>query len=255
MAISNYCTTTFAPPDHFRHTNAFVRRMTNIQTMPRYLIEPAPGLALRDTASPMGGRILMEGLAHMNGIGLEAFTFKKLAERIGCTEVTVYHYFANKQRLLQYYFQVYWLWLATHCQQEGKSLKDPVARLHGDIRAICGLWPSDSLAGQFDPADLRELVINEGSKSFMHKNVDSDNKLKLFKPYKDLCAHIALEVKACSPRVKNARSFATTLVEMAHSLEFAMVHLPALTELSEKKDRKHLAVFLIDLADRYVAAK
>lgn len=220
--------------------------------MPRYLIEPDPGLALRDTSSPIGSRILTEGLDLMIELGLEAFTFKKLAERIGSTEVTVYHYFANKQRLLQYYFQAYWLWLATHCRQEGKALPDPMERLRGDIRAICGLWPADARAGQFDPARLRELVINEGSKSFMHKNVDSDNELKLFKPYKDLCAHIAAEVKACSPRIKHSRSFATTLVEMAHSLEFAMDHLPALTELSTKRERKHLALFMVDMAERYL---
>lgn len=223
--------------------------------MPRYLIEPDPGLALRDLSSPMGTRILTEGLALMNAIGLEAFTFKKLAERMGSTEVTVYHYFANKQRLLQYYFQLYWLWLATHCQQEGRSLRDPWERLRGDIRAISGIWPHDARANHFAPADLRALVINEGSKSFLHKNVDSDNELKLFKPYKDLCAHIASEVKACAPRTRHARSFATTLVEMSHSLEFAMHHLPALTDLSEKRDRKHLAAFLIELADRYVVQR
>lgn len=223
--------------------------------MPRYLIEPDPGLALRDTSNAMGTRIVTEGLALMNMIGLEAFTFKKLAERMGSTEVTVYHYFANKQRLLQYYFQMYWLWLATHCQQEGRSLKDPLQRLHGDIKAISGIWPAHARATHFDPADLRELVINEGSKSFLHKNVDSDNQRKVFKPYKDLCAHIAAEVKACSPRIKHARSFATTLVEMAHSLEFAMEHLPALSELSGKRDRRQLAGFLIDLTDRYVAQK
>lgn len=220
--------------------------------MPRYLIEPAAGLALRDTSSPMGGRILTDGLALMNEIGLEAFTFKKLAERIGCTEVTVYNYFANKQRLLQFYFQMYWLWLATHCQQEGRALKDPLIRLHGDIRALCGLWSADALAAQLDPSALRDLVINEGSKSFMHKNVDSDNKLKLFKPYKDLCAHVATELKACAPRMRSPRSFAATLVEMAHSLEFAMHHLPALTELSVKKERKKLAEFLIDVCDSYL---
>ena len=107
--------------------------------MPRYLIEPDPGLALRDTASPMGSRILAEGLVLMNDIGLEAFTFKKLAERIGCTEVTVYHYFANKQRLLQYYFQMYWLWLATHCQARRQRLEGPFgasARRHRR-----DLWP------------------------------------------------------------------------------------------------------------------
>ena len=130
-----------------------------------------------------------------------------------------------------------------------------MARLRGDIAAISGLWPKDARAAQFDPAQLRELVISEGTKSFMHKNVDSDNKLKLFKPYKDLCAHIATEVKACSPRMRSSRSFATTLVEMAHSLEFAMHHLPALTELSEKRERKQLAAFLTDMAERYVAPK
>lgn len=226
--------------------------LSYICAMPRYLIEPDPGLVLRDTTSAMGVRIVHEGLDLLNELGLEAFTFKKLAEHIGCTEVTVYHYFANKQRLLQYYFQVYWLWLGTHCRQEGRALKDPLERLHGDIEVLCGLWPKDALAGRLDPADLRELVINEGSKSFMHKNVDSDNELKLFKPYKDLCAHIASELKACSPKMKSPRSFATTLVEMSHSLEFAMHHLPALTELSTRKDPRKLAAFLMEMSDRYI---
>ncbi len=223
--------------------------------MARYLIEPDPGLSLRDITSPTGTRIVVEGLVLMNELGLEAFTFKKLAERIGCTEVTVYHYFANKQRLLQYYFQVYWLWLATHCKEEGRGLLDPLERLRGDIRVICGLWPIESRAAQFHPSALRSLVMNEGSKSFMHKNVDMDNKLRLFQPYKDLVAHIGQEVKACAPRIRSSRSFATTLVEMAHSLEYAMEHLPALTELSEKRDRKQLAAFLIDLAERYVGTR
>lgn len=39
---------------------------------------------------------------------------------------------------------------------------------------------------------------------------------------------------------------------MSHSLEFAMEHLPALTELSAKQDRKQLAAYLIDLTDRFV---
>ncbi|MBK9175155.1 MAG: TetR/AcrR family transcriptional regulator [Flavobacteriales bacterium] len=220
--------------------------------MAHYHLDLDPSLTLRDPSSPMGRRILQEGLDLMNELGLEAFTFKKLAERIGCTEVTVYHYFANKQRLLQYYFQLYWLWLGILGQQSGKAAKNPLDRLHGTIRVLSGLWPGEVLATQLEPSALRKLVINEGSKSFMHKNVDSDNELKLFKPYKDLCAQVASELKACSPRLKSPRSFATTLVEMAHSLEFAMLHLPALTELSEKKDRKQLAGFLTDMTDRYL---
>lgn len=220
-----------------------------------YHLEPDASLTLRSTNSPMGKRILAMGIDLMLELGLEAFTFKKLAERMGSTELTVYHYFANKQRLLQYYFQLYWMWLHTYCVQEGRTLKDPRARLHGDVKALCGIWQADSMAAQINPAKLRALVIAEGSKSFQHKNVDADNQLKLFKPYKDLCGHVATELKACSPRMRSPRSFATTLVEMAHSLEFAMHHLPALTELSEKRDRKQLAAFLSDLADRYLKPK
>ncbi len=223
--------------------------------MAHYHIELDPSLSLRDTSSPMGRRILSEGLDLMVELGLEAFTFKKLAEHMGITEVTVYHYFANKQRMLQYYFQLYWMWLRTHCEQDSSSLKDARARLHDDIKALCGVWPKNTLAAQLDPSVLRTLMINEGSKSFTHKNVDADNELKLFKPYKDLCAHVASELRACSPRLRSSRSFATTLVEMAHSLEFAMLHLPALTELSVKKDRKQLAGFLSDMTDRYLGAK
>jgi AcrR family transcriptional regulator len=219
--------------------------------MAHYQLVPDPSLHLRDPgASTTGGRILSEGLALMTEIGLEAFTFKKLAERAECTEATIYKYFQNKQRLLQYYFQLYWMWLDTHCQQEGRTLDDPWERVQGDIRSLCGMWAKDAMAAQLDPVALRELVIVEGSKSFLHRNVDEDNKLRLFQPYKDLCAHIAAELKACDRKFKNPRTFATTLIEMAHSLEFAMEHLPALTELSDGGDRKKLAKFLIGLTER-----
>lgn len=221
--------------------------------MAHYQLIPDPTLHLRDPGtSAVGERILSEGLVLMNELGLEVFTFKKLTERAECTEATIYKYFPNKQRLLQYYFQLYWMWLDTHCQQEGRSLSDPWERVQGDIRSLCGLWAKDAMAAQLDPVVLRALVLVEGSKSFLHRNVDEDNKLKLFQPYKDLCAHIATELKACDRKCKQPHTFATTLIEMAHSLEFAMEHLPALTELSAGGSRKKLAEFLIGLTSSYL---
>ena len=222
--------------------------------MAHYHLVPDTSLHLRDPAtSAIGERILSEGLVLMNELGLEAFTFKKLTEYAECTEATIYKYFPNKQRLLQYYFQLYWMWLDTHCQQEGRLLLDPWERVQGDIRALCGLWAKDAMAAQLDPIVLRELVIVEGSKSFLHRNVDEDNKLKLFQPYKNLCAHLASEIKACDKTCKQPRTFATMLIEMARSLEFAMEHLPALTELGAGGDRKKLAKFLIGLTERYLS--
>ena len=223
--------------------------------MAHYHLDLDLSLTLRHLSSPMGGRMLQDGSDLTNEIGLENFTFKELAERMGSTKVTVYNFFANKQRLLQYYFQLYWLWLGIPGEQNGKAATDTLDRLHSTIRALAGLWPGEVLAAQLVPSAMRKLVINEGSGSFMHKNVDSEKELKLFKPYKDLCAQVATELKACSPRIKSPRSFATTLVEMAHSLESAMLHLPALTGPSGKKDRKQLAAFLTDTTDRYLGVK
>ncbi|MBK7620612.1 MAG: hypothetical protein IPJ10_15015 [Flavobacteriales bacterium] len=67
------------------------------------------------------------------------------------------------------------MWLRTHCEQDSSSLKDAKDRLHDDIKALCGVWPKTTLAAQLDPSVLRTLMINEGSKSFTHKNVDADN--------------------------------------------------------------------------------
>ncbi len=75
-------------------------------------LRPGSSLSLKDPeATELGRSMLSEGLFLMNTLGLESFTFKKLAEHIGCTEVSLYKYFPNKHRLLQYYFQLYWLWL------------------------------------------------------------------------------------------------------------------------------------------------
>ena len=51
--------------------------------MARYHIAPDPSLHLRDPASSaLGQRILKDGLSLMNKLGLEGFTFRKLAEKV-----------------------------------------------------------------------------------------------------------------------------------------------------------------------------
>jgi AcrR family transcriptional regulator len=211
------------------------------------LFKPDAALSLREpTATELGRSVLVEGLALLNELGLEAFTFRKLAARAGCTEVSIYKYFANKQRLLQYHFQLYWLWLLQVGAQEVVMAGDARAALRRVVDVLCGLWPGDLPALQVDPASLRRLVIAEGMKSYMHKHVDDDNARLLFKPYKDLSAFVADRLVACRPGLAMPRSFATTLVEMAHSLPFAMEHLPSLTELSDTQDPGALAAHLYE---------
>lgn len=216
-------------------------------------LKPDPGLSLKDpSATEVGRALLAEGLALMNELGLEAFTFRKLADRIGSTEVTLYKYFPNKHRLLQYYYQLYWLWLRQVCGRIAERARGPREALEGVVEAICGVWPKQLPPLQLDPHALRRLVIEEGMKSYLHKNVDDDNARRLFLPYKELSAFVAERLVACRADVPWPRSFATTVIEMAHSLPFAMEHLPSLTELSSRRDLKQLAQHLLHRTITYV---
>jgi AcrR family transcriptional regulator len=217
------------------------------------VLKPDPALSLRDPeGTELGRAVLVEGLALMNELGLESFTFRKLASKVGSTEVSLYKYFPNKQRLLQYYFQLYWLWLRQMCGREVERARDPREALQRTIEAICGVWPKDAPELQLEPAALRLLVIHEGMKSYLHKKVDEDNARRLFAPYKELSAFFAERLTDCRASVPMPRSFATTVIEMAHSLPFAMEHLPSLTELSNRKDLKQLARHLLHRTVTYV---
>ena len=216
-------------------------------------LRPDPALSLKDPeTSELGRSILADGLVLMNELGLEAFTFKKLAAHIGSTEVSLYKYFPNKHRLLQYYFQLYWLWLRRVCGRHAEKARDPREALDHVVEAICGVWPKGLPPMQIDPGALRLLLINEGMKSYLHKNVDDDNARRLFMPYKELSAFVAELMVACRKDVPMPRSFATTVIETAHSLPFAMEHLPSLTELSSRKDLKQLAAHLLHRTVTYI---
>jgi AcrR family transcriptional regulator len=219
----------------------------------RFPLKPDNSLSIRNPErTKLGHLLIREGAAMMIELGLEGFTLKKLAARVNSTEVTMYKYFPNKQRLLQYYFQLYWLWMRQLCDDQTDRLKDPEAALKVVVDSLCGVWPKKLPDLQLDAKLLRLLVINEGMKSYLQKNVDADNAQRLFKHYKDLSAYVADQLLACRSDVPMPRSFATTMIEMAHSLPFAMEHLPSLTELSSKKDLKQLSKHLYDRTITYV---
>ena len=48
----------------------------------------------------LGRKILKESIILIDDIGFENFTFKKLGEKIGSNESSIYRYFENKHRLL-----------------------------------------------------------------------------------------------------------------------------------------------------------
>ena len=69
-------------------------------------------LFLRDPESTeLGRKIVREAVKMIEQLGFEDFTFKKLAEKTGTTEASIYRYFENKHRLLLYIIAWYWAWM------------------------------------------------------------------------------------------------------------------------------------------------
>ena len=70
-------------------------------------------LYIRDPQeSELGKKIIQFSIVLIEDIGFEAFTFKKLAQKINSTEASVYRYFENKHILLIYLVSWYWEWLS-----------------------------------------------------------------------------------------------------------------------------------------------
>ncbi len=195
----------------------------------------------------LGRKIIQYSIILIHKIGFEAFTFKKLAEEITTTEAGIYRYFENKHRLLIYIVDWYWSWQEYRLIFQTNNIKNPEIKIKKAIQLLSAQVEDDITTDYINEKILNEIVMAEGAKSFLTKHVTEDNKSKLFKPYKDLCARIAGFIKEYNPKYKYPHSLASTIIEMAHSQKFYMQNLPSLTDFGAAKDEKKLVSFLEDL--------
>jgi AcrR family transcriptional regulator len=200
--------------------------------------------------SELGRKIIMHSILLIHRNGFEAFTFKKLAEDIGTTEAGVYRYFENKHRLLIYIVAWYWTWLEYQVMYRTNNISDPFIKLKLIIKLLATTVEDDLSTSYVNESLLHQIIITEGSKTFLTKRVSEDNKDKLFKPYKDLCAHIAKIILECNPVYNYPKSLASTIIEMAHFQNFFKDHLPSLTDFGESKDESNTVSFLENMLFR-----
>lgn len=197
--------------------------------------------------SELGKKIIMYSIQLIHKNGFEAFNFKKLAEEIGSTEAGIYRYFENKHRLLIYIAAWYWSWLEYQVTFQTNNIADPFVKLKLIIRLLATTVEDDIRTSYVDESLLHQIIITEGSKTYLTKRVTEDNKDRLFKPYKDLCAHIAAIILECNPGYRYPKSLASTIIEMAHFQNFFMNNLPSLTDFGDEKNDEHIIAFLEDL--------
>ncbi|WP_332914345.1 TetR/AcrR family transcriptional regulator [Algoriphagus boritolerans] len=132
-------------------------------------------------------KIIENSIALIDELGFEAFTFGKLADKIQCTEASIYRYFENKHRLLIYHLTWYWTWMEYRLTLATANIKSPEERLKIAIRLLTSPLDQEFRIPQVDEAALYRIVIAESQKVYLTKNVDEENKKGLFFSYKRLC--------------------------------------------------------------------
>jgi AcrR family transcriptional regulator len=197
--------------------------------------------------SELGKNILKHSVQLIYKTGFEAFTFKKLAEDIGTTEAGIYRYFENKHKLLVYLTAWYWAWLEFQISFHTNNMNDPAEKLKRIIKLLATTVEDDEKTSYINESLLYQIIIAEGSKAYLTKQVGEDNKQQFFKPYKDLCAVIGAIILECCPTYKYPKSLASTIIEMAHFQNFFMNNLPSLTDFGKNKEESEIIAFLNDL--------
>ena len=117
-------------------------------------------------SSELGKSIISASIKLIKELGLESFTFKKLATELETTESTIYRYFENKHKLLIYLISWYWGWMEYNMVLSSINIVDPIERLKNTIDTICNPLKREIAHEYFILEPLHEIIIEESLKAF-----------------------------------------------------------------------------------------
>ena len=183
----------------------------------------------------LGQRILKYSIILIDEIGLENFTFKKLAAEIESTEASMYRYFDNKHQLLLFLTSWYWQWVQYLISIHTLNVEDPKRRLQIIIKSIINATSENALTEYINENLLHNIIINEGSKAYHTHDVYEENKHGIFSSYKELAEVIAQAILGINPKFPYPHSLASNMLEMANNQVYFAQHLPKLTNIKVPK--------------------
>jgi AcrR family transcriptional regulator len=184
----------------------------------------------------LGVSIMQNSIELIDEIGFEAFTFKKLAQKINSTEASVYRYFENKHQLLMFLYAWYWGKIEYQIHVETLHIEDAEEKLFKAIKMLIEKKNANDIYAFVDELKLKRIIENEGIKSILNKKVDDVNKNGAFDNYKNLVAKISGWIQEIIPNYPYSKMLVTTIVEGAHIQHFFADHLPRLTDKQQDKD-------------------
>lgn len=185
-------------------------------------------------SSDLGKRIIEESILMIQDMGFESFTFKKLGAKIGSNESSLYRYFENKHKLLLYLTSWYWGWLEYQLVFSTNSIGNAQEKLTKAIEIVTRTTEEDSSFSHINEVILNKIVINEYSKSYLTKEVDTENKEGYFVIYKRLVNRISEMIKQVDEVYEYPSSLASTVLEGSLHQHFLRDHFTSLTNCHEK---------------------
>ncbi len=196
--------------------------------------------------SELGKKIIQESILSIYEMGFENFTFKKLGEKIGSNESSIYRYFESKHKLLVYLSSWYWGWMEYRLVFETNNINNPMDKLKKAITIVTEKIEDDNQTEHINEAVLNKIIIAEFTKTFYTKEVDEENKEGFFLVYKRVINRIIEMIQEVNPEYLFAKSLASSIVEGSLHQHFLKDHLKTITNCDEKNSP---TVFYINLVD------
>ena len=186
--------------------------------------------------SKLGKSIISHSIVLFDEIGFEAFTFKKLAIKMGSNETSLYRYFENKHFLLLYLVVWYWNWVGYLIDYNTKNITDPSRKMNIIIDNFVHASKENPSVDFVNEKILHRIIIAESAKSYHTKKIDEENKQGFYLSYKTLIQKVADVILEINSEFPYPHSFASSLFEMANNEIFFAEHLPRLTDISVEEE-------------------
>lgn len=183
--------------------------------------------------SELGRKILKNSILLIDEIGFEAFTFKKLGEKIQSNESSIYRYFENKHKLLVYLSSWYWSWIEYNLVFSTHSIKDSLEKLCSSIKILTQNIVDDKNTPYIDESVLNRIIISDFSKTLLTKDVDTENKEGFFLVYKRVINRLIEMILEVNPNYPYAKSLASSVVQGALHQHYLKDHFKTITNLSD----------------------
>ncbi len=187
-------------------------------------------------SSDLGQRIITNSIELISDIGFESFTFKKLGQHISSNESSIYRYFESKHMLLLYLISWYWSWVEYRLAFAISNISNPKDRLQIALKIVTKKVEEDFAFTYINEVKLFKIIIDEGSKAYYTKEVDKENAMGFFKPYKRLVKRISDLVIEVNPSFPYPSMLISTVIEGTRKQRYFQEHIPALSDFDDQDD-------------------